>query len=284
MTEQTTSEVDLFGSIMQTNIIENEFNREYAPLATIQPFMVIEFTVKSANDLDLDLNNSRLHVIAKITKADGTNIDANKAAPINLTLHSMFREIGLEFNGRNVSDTSQLYPYRSVLECLLNFCKEVKETRLLSEGWTKDTSEHMNVTAVGGNNAELNARAATFARSTIVELIGLPYLDVFHQERLIPPNIDLNMKLIPSLNEFVCKSAARVGNAQQENYKRVIQIANLIIRTMKLTSTAYKALMDFHLTQNMVHHLSRVEIKHLSIPANQTSINFDNVFTGALPD
>ena len=25
-------------------------------------------------------------------------------------------------------------------------------------------------------------------------------------------------------------------------------------------------------------------MKHLSIPANQTSINFDNVFTGALPD
>ena len=27
----------------------------------------------------------------------------------------------------------------------------------------------------------------------------------------------------------------------------------------------------------------RVQMKHLSIPANQTSINFDNIFTGALP-
>ena len=35
--EQITSDVNLFGSIMQQNIIENEFNREYAPLATIQP-------------------------------------------------------------------------------------------------------------------------------------------------------------------------------------------------------------------------------------------------------
>ena len=180
VTEQITSEVDLFGSIMQQNVIENEFNREYAPLATIQLGMAIEFTVKSANDLYLDLNNSRLHVMAKITKADGTNIDANTAAPINLTLHSMFREIGLEFNGRNVGDTSQYYPYRSILESLLNFCKEVQQTRLLSEGWTKDISGHMNVTAVGGNNAGLNARAATFARSTLVELIGRPQLDVFH--------------------------------------------------------------------------------------------------------
>ena len=168
---------------MQQNVIENEFNREYAPLATIQPGIVIEFTVKSANDLYLDMNNSRLHVIAKITEADRTNIDSNTASPINLTLHSMFREIVLEFNGRNVGDTSQLNPYRSVLKRLLNLCKEVQETRLLSERWTKDTSGHMNVTDVGGNNAGLNARAATFSRSTLVELIGCPHLDVFHQEQ-----------------------------------------------------------------------------------------------------
>ena len=70
--------------------------------------MAIEFTVKGANDLYLDLNNSLLHVLAKIIKADGTNIDANTAAPINLTLQSMFREIGLVLNGGNVGDTSQL--------------------------------------------------------------------------------------------------------------------------------------------------------------------------------
>ena len=59
---------------MQQNLIENEFNREYAPLEPIQHGGVtIEFTVKGANDLYLDLNNSRLHVIVKITKADGTN-------------------------------------------------------------------------------------------------------------------------------------------------------------------------------------------------------------------
>ena len=34
--EEITSEMDLFGSIMQQNVIENEFNREYTPLATIQ--------------------------------------------------------------------------------------------------------------------------------------------------------------------------------------------------------------------------------------------------------
>ena len=168
VTEQIISEVDLFESIMQQNVIENDFNPEYAPLEIIQPGIAIEFTVMDANDLYLDLNNLRLHVLAKITKADGTNIDANTAAPINLTLHSMFREIGLELNGPYVGDTSKLYPYRSHVETLLNICKETQETRFLCEGWTKDTIGHMIVTAVSGNNAGLNARAATFAKSTVV--------------------------------------------------------------------------------------------------------------------
>ena len=97
----------------------------------------------------------------------------------------------------------------------------------------------MYVTAVDGNNAGLNARAATFAKSTLVELIGRLHLDDFHEESLISPNIDLHIKLIRSPNDFVCKSAAPAVNAQQENYKLVIQSANLIFRTKKLTNAAH---------------------------------------------
>ena len=53
---------------------------------------------------------------------------------------------------------------------------------------------------------------------------------------------------------------------------------------MKLNSKAHKALMDLLLMQNMVHHLLRVQTKHLPIPSNLTPINFDNVLTGALPN
>ena len=73
VTEEIIIEGDLFGSIMQQNLIWSEFNREYAPLATIQPVTAIEFRVTGSNYLYLYLNNSRLHVLAKITKAEGTN-------------------------------------------------------------------------------------------------------------------------------------------------------------------------------------------------------------------
>ena len=121
--EELTSEMDIFGSIMQHNIIENEFNREYASLAWIQHGAPIEFMVKGSNKLYLDLNNSRLHVLAKITSAVGSNIEANTTGPINLPLHLMFREISVKLNSKNVIDTSPLYMYRAFLKTLLNYSK-----------------------------------------------------------------------------------------------------------------------------------------------------------------
>ena len=183
-----------------------------------------------------------------------------------------------------MSDTSPLYPYRAYLETLLNFSKETQETRLQFEGWTKDSSRNMGVTEVAGANAGLNTRAVTFATSTVVKLVGRPHLDVFHQDLIIPPAIDLHMKLIPAADSFVCKSAAPGAGAAQQNYKMAIQRVNLIIHIKQLTSTAQKAHNELLQVQNMRTHYSRVQVKHLSIPANQTSISFDNGFTGALPD
>ena len=118
----------------------------------------------------------------------------------------------------------------------------------------------------------------------MVEIFGRPQSDVFHIDRLIPPEIDLNLKLMPSTDNFVCKSAAPVGQAVQENYKMEIIRVTLTIRTKQLSSTAPDAHNQLLITQNMRSHYSRVQEKHLSIPANTTLTKFDYVFTGAIPD
>ena len=70
VSEEIAIKIDLFSSIMQQSIIKNDFNGEYVSLATIQQGALIKYIVKSANDLYLDLNTSRLHVLANNTKAD----------------------------------------------------------------------------------------------------------------------------------------------------------------------------------------------------------------------
>ena len=154
-------------------------------------------------------------MLAKITKANKTNINANTIGPINLTLQSLFRKIGVQLNSRNVADTSQLYSNRDFVESLLNYNMETRDTLLLWRGWPKDTTGHVNFTAVGKNNAGLNARAVNFARSNVVELIGCFHANVFHKDCLICSYVDLNLNLMPSSNNFVWKSVAPAGNPAQ---------------------------------------------------------------------
>ena len=142
----------------------------------------------------------------------------------------------------------------------------------------------MAVKAFCWKNAGLNDQAANFARGIVVELIGRFHADVCQQIRLISPNIDLNIKIMPSPNNFECKSAAPAANAAQANFKRVDQSVNLIIHTKQLTSNERMAQMKLLQLLNIRHYLSRVKMMHLTIPANQTSINLENNFTGALPD
>ena len=63
----------------------------------------------------------------------------------------------------------------------------------LCEGWTTDTIWYMGVTAVNGQNAGQNAHAATFAKSTVFELIGRFNMDVINKQSFLPLKIDYDM-------------------------------------------------------------------------------------------
>ena len=104
---------------MQQNVFENKFNIEYALLTIIKPGMAIEFTIKCANDVYLDLNNSCL-LRYKSKRIKTSMITSN---PINLTLHLMFRAIDIELIGRNVCNERSL-PVSLIPEEFAQLCKE----------------------------------------------------------------------------------------------------------------------------------------------------------------
>ena len=126
---QISSEVDIFAPILQQDCIKNEFDRKFASLASITQGAPIEFVVQGADHLYMALNESYYTVRAKITKANGDPIGEKDAGPVNNAMHSMFREITAELNGRLVSKPNHLYPYRAYLEKLLNFSEDVQKTR-----------------------------------------------------------------------------------------------------------------------------------------------------------
>ena len=54
---------------MQQNFLLNEFNRDFAPLASLAEGAQIDFLVRDADQLYLDLNDSRLHLRVSMINA-----------------------------------------------------------------------------------------------------------------------------------------------------------------------------------------------------------------------
>ena len=123
-------------------------------------------------------------------------------------------------------------------------------------------------------------RAARFAEGAVVEMVGRPHLDLFHQDKLLPPGININYRLLPAADTFVL----RTPDGDNVQYRFIIETVQLLMRTKQLTESAELAHRSLVQQQNMRLPHTRVLLKHLSVAAGLGSIAFDNVFTSALPD
>ena len=203
------NEVILFEPVLKQSYLQKQFACQFHPIATITPGSPIEFFVKNAAKLYLDLKNSRFMVRCRIVKKDGTNMsaaDADKSGVVNLLLDSLFKEVTVLFNNKTVSDPSNMYAYRSYLETLLNCNGDIHKYRLTSEGWHKDNHDKLDE-ADPKDNTGLVERRKYCAESPDIVLIGRPHADVFHIDKLIPPGIDVSVKIMLNDDKFCIMSS-----------------------------------------------------------------------------
>ena len=281
--ETVPTEFDYFESRVVQATITQQYDQDFGPVGTIQPGAPIEIIVPETSSGYRDLNNSRLEIKCKIQNLDGTALPNDEpVGPTNLFLHSMFSNIEMDINGKRISDPNNFYPYRAFFETLLSHTKDVKETRLLAEGWKDDTAGHFDDfrLVVAGANAGFKARAARFVNSNTVFLIGRPHLDLFHQDKDIPPGCSIVLRLIPSPTNFAVKKPAN----NVHNFKIEIISVKLWVRTKEVAPAlqlAHAKMLNSGINFRIPY--TKVTLKHMTIPNGITSIQFDNIYQGMLP-
>ena len=281
--ESVPTEFDYFESKVIQAAIVSEYDRDFLPQGTFQPGAPIEFLVRSSSNSYLDLNNSKLELDCKVTNADGTDIAADVNVGLtNLTLHSLFSNIEMDLCSKRITDANNLYAYRSFMETILTYDDDVSKTRLICEGWERDTEGHFDdfSMADAGTNTGFKSRSRKIARSRTFTLIGRPHLDLFHQDKDIPPGCDLLLRLIPAPNAFVVKKPANVN----EGFRIVIRSARLWLRTKEVSPSLLLAHEHMLQKQNIRIPFTKVAMKHVTIPVGVTSMEFDNLYTGVLPE
>ena len=101
-------------------------------------------------------------------------------------------------------------------------------------------------------NVGLKSRGALFLNGAEVEMLGRLHADLFHQNRSLPANLPLKVKLTPAKDKFLLVSGAVVdANNAQVNYKLHILEARLYVHTFELTKALAMAQEESMLHANL---------------------------------
>lgn len=272
------SELELFTLPPTQTVIERSQWVEFHPLANVSDGGPVEFNISGSGDDYFDLSQTQLYVKVKILKDDGKPLAAeNKVGPVNLLLHSMWSQVDISLNERLVSSSNNTYPYRAMIETLLNHGYDTKTSQLSSELFYKDTAGRMNVfdTKDKEPNEGFNKRAGLFKLSTSVDMIGRLHLDMFHQERLLLNMVDVKLKLIRSKPEFCLLG--------EGNFKMILEQASIFVRKVRVSPGVVLGHAKSLEKTTAKYPVERVLCKTYSIPSGNMSFVQDNIFTGQMP-
>ena len=99
-------------AIQETNVVV------YKPIASVDQ-SDLEFLIPADYDTYID-PDIKLYVKGKLSKVDGSALDAtDHTTGTNNFLHSLFSQCTFFLNGVNITQSSDLYNCRSILETLL---------------------------------------------------------------------------------------------------------------------------------------------------------------------
>ena len=305
------SEVDLF-SVPPTQLsLEKGRWIDYRPLSSVEnPDSAITFLIAGTDEY-LDLSKTILYVEGKILKGDDdtplSGGGQTNVAPVNNFLHSLFKQVDVYLNGKQVTPAMGTYAYRSYIETLLNYDVSAKKSQLSSALYFKDTARHMDgngalpqqmsvkvkntaksdaeeeikVTIPGTGNQGFANRHKFIENGIQFVLSGPIFSDVFMSDRLLLNMLNLKVVLNHSPNTF-CLMDTNVGNAKL-NPK--VKLTDVVLRIRKVkVDQAINDATEITLKQTpALYPIRRVECKILTIPNGLPSVRQDNIFSGVIP-
>ena len=133
----------------------------------------------------------------QFTDADSAGT-LEKVGVINNLVHSLWEQIVLLINDTKVTESSNNYAYKAMLERLLSYDNVDEKSVLRLSCFKKD---HENITAdcptATRANSGLVARSRYFEGGKRVTLITCPRIDLCQQPRYIPDQCKMLLKLTP---------------------------------------------------------------------------------------
>ena len=234
------------------------------------------------SDRHIYLRGISLRIKCKITKADGTAIEATaKVGPLNNVLHTLIQKLEIKVGDQNVSGTDTLYPYKAYMETLLNGTPDEKDSRLFSEGFILDRGSALdNINPEAGEavrNTGLQKRRDTyFAESQSAVLIGRLHGDFLNVNKCLLDGVPLRLTLYRSPDKFCL-----VGEGNE--YKIKIEEMTLLVPYVTPSEAMRRSLQNVLEKTPARYDFTRGLMQTRFVSSGLTEISFPSLFRGKLP-
>ncbi|XP_077868314.1 uncharacterized protein F54H12.2-like [Saccoglossus kowalevskii] len=261
------TELDLFTILRHGQVLKKEVIKKVNPLTNIADGL-IEFVIPSARSDYINIGSMLLHIEAKITNANGSNLAADATVgPSHFWLHSLFNQIEVYLNRKHISDASPTYYYRAMIETLSNYGGDGKSMQIGAAIFEKDTAGKMNVANPkaddGDANMGLNCRYTFTSLSKTVDMIGQIHGDILFQPKYLLNGVEVRLKLHRTKNQFCL-----ISSTENPAFKVVITNATLLMRKVKLSPSIQLVHVEALKHGTAKYPIHRCIMKIASIPAD----------------
>jgi len=189
-----------------------------------------EFLVPGDNETYID-QDIKLYARGKLIGADGNDLDnSDFSAGTNNFLNSLFSQCSISFNGVNITQTSELYPYRSYLETLLTYGSDASNSHLTNAYWYLDEGEVLagDPTSADIKNKGFVKRWERQKQSKETELYGRLHADICNVSQFMLSGVRMQIRLTKAKDDFNLMNA----NADSKTTFKFLD-AELIVRRIR---------------------------------------------------
>ena len=245
------SQLDLLEPIGVQSQVDSFKDIEYLPTSAIQDGAPITFEI-GKDEHYTDASEFVIKTVVEIQGENRTDLTGKqftdpdsagtleKVGVINDLGHSLWEQIVLFINDTKVTESSNNYAYKAMLETLLSYddLDEKSVLRLSCFKFQERPWKH-NCRLSYSNTCKqwTHRRSRYFEGGKRVTLITHPRIDLCQQPRYIPDQCKMLLKLTPNKSSFVLMS-----EKNDAKYRLKIHSCTLMVRRIKLVEATKLAL------------------------------------------
>lgn len=234
------------------------------------------------------IHQTILRVNCIIEKAAGGVPDVtSNVGPVNLTLHSMWQNVSMAINDKEVTKSSSNYHYKCYMMTKMTYNMDVKGSYLMCSNWSDDTTGSYGPV---DTNAGLSERAQMFRQDRSVTkpfksegcvLMSRLYHDLVDAELPLPPQTKINFTLQKAPDSFILMVPPKQGNppvVDNEKYKMKLLNVSLYVPVGVLSTPMYNAILSRWPSEPIVYHYRPTGITTSVIPRGTQEYISDSMF------